>query len=148
MFCSIFNYKQRKIITWKSKWNFIFSNLNLPSNLQESLLCTFAWAEGIQLPLLFRCNSKYEILVIFTSNKWYLTKCDVSHSKLRPVVAGYKIDNRIFLAGSIINTARADMGNPVWLSTSAGSNIPNNVASFLAWSSIIGYGNSSPVTSP
>lgn len=58
-------------------------------------------------------------------------ECDTdSYSKLRPVVAGYKIDNRIFLAGSIINTARADMGNP-WLSISIGSNIPSSVASCL-----------------
>lgn len=63
------------------------------------------------------------------------------------MVAGYNIDNRIFLAGSIINTARADMGNP-WLSTSIGSNIPSNVANFLASSSIIGYGKSLSVISP
>lgn len=70
-----------------------------------------------------------------------------SYSKLRPVVAGYKIDSRIFLDGSIMNTARADMGNPR-LSTSAGSSIPSDVASFLDSSSIIGYGNPSSVILP
>lgn len=75
-------------------------------------------------------------------------KCNAnSYSKLRPVVAGYKIDSLIFLAGSIINTARADMGIPL-LSTSVGSNIPRSVDNFLAWSSIIGNGNSLSVISP
>ena len=61
----------------------------------------------------------------------------MSYSKFLPVVAGYKIDNRIFFLGSMMKTARADTGIPA-VSSSCGSNIPSKVTSLRDSSSNIG----------
>lgn len=60
-----------------------------------------------------------------------------AYSKLRPVVAGYKIERASFLSGLITNTARQVKGNPLE-SFSAGSSIPNLTANSLFSSAIIG----------
>lgn len=147
MFCSIFNYKWRKNQYLQNLSEFFFLKPTFQSTGVAILYFWVSWRDSITLIISLQLKV-WNFSDFYTDDKRRFTKFDNSYSKLRPVVAGYKIDSRIFLAGSIMNTARADMGKPVRLSISAGSNIPNIVASFLVWSSIIGYGNSSSVTSP
>lgn len=69
-----------------------------------------------------------------------------TYSKLRPDEAGYKIDTRNFLFGSITNTARHVKATPASLISSR-SSIFNLTANSRAASSMIGYGNGCCVSS-
>ena len=71
----------------------------------------------------------------------------VTYSKLRPVVAGYKMESANFLSGLMTKTARQVKGIPE-ASFSTGSNIPSCVAKTRFSSAIIGKGKLSPIISP
>ena len=70
-------------------------------------------------------------------------KTEISYLKLRPVVAGYKMESRSFFSESIIKTALHVTGRPS-LFFSTGSIIPSWTARLRDSSAIIGYGKPSP----